>query len=107
MDRWYIISRMPPAAFPLKQVGEIPGERVFELPNAFPRFFLAEKLRRATNMETALVQLRSPEIDLRREAVVEGVAETAGSGQVRVVRYSPREVILETVAPAPSFLVTS
>src|SRR5207302_5104385 len=32
MSVQYIISRKPPAAFPLKQVGEIPGERVFELP---------------------------------------------------------------------------
>ena len=95
---------------------DLPGNAVYENPDPLPRFFLVSKVRHAGGMEEAVALLRSRGFDARREAVVEGAvgaaedvaaAEAPPPGAVRTVRYSPREVVLETDAPARSFLVTS
>ena len=95
---------------------DLPGNAVYENPDPLPRFFLVNKVRRAGGMEEAVALLRSPGFYPRREAVVEGdvgTPEVLGTavgptpGAVRTVRYAPREVVLETDAPARSLLVTS
>jgi hypothetical protein len=87
---------------------DLPGNAVYENPDPLPRFYLVGKVRRAGGMDEAVAALGSRGFDARREAVVEGaVAEPAAEGAVRTLRYAPRDVVLETDAPARSFLVTS
>ena len=74
------------------------------------RFFLVSRVRPASDAAAALGMLRSPGFDPRREAVVEDsppLPSLLSAGQVRVVRYQPREVLLQTDAPGPAFLATS
>jgi hypothetical protein len=107
----YVISRVP-LAVPGQLIyrEDLPGNAVYENPNPLPRFVLVDRVRHARDAAAALGILRSPTFDLRHEAVVEGSAllPIAGSGgQVKVVRYDPREVVLETDTPGPAFLATS
>jgi hypothetical protein len=84
---------------------------VYENPNPLPRFFLVDRVQQASDEAAALGMLRSPGFDPRHEAVVEGGPTFPGAlssaGQVRVVRYSPREVVLEIDTPGAAFLTTS
>jgi hypothetical protein len=90
---------------------ELPGTRIYENPGVLPRFFLVNRIRRASGMDGALAILRSRDFDARSEAVVEGPVgfETtaAAKGVVRVVEYGARQFVLEVDTPAPAFLVTS
>ena len=89
---------------------ELPGAHIYENPGVLPRFFLVGRVRLASKMDQALAILRSPDFDVRTEAVVETPVALSGApagGSVRVLAYSPREFELETDAPAPAFLVTS
>jgi hypothetical protein len=86
----------------------LPGNVVWESPGAMPRFFMVGRIRTASDMDHAIRTLRSSGFDPRNEAVVEGPVESpTAAGSVRVVSYNPREVRLETEAPAGSFLVSS
>jgi hypothetical protein len=108
----YVVSRAPiasPGALIARD--DLPGNMVYENPGALPRFFLVDRIRPAPDAGTALGMVRVPGFDPRHEAVVEGApafpAALSGAGQVRVVRYQPREVVLEIDAPGPAFLATS
>ena len=111
----YVISRVPlakPGALIYQE--DLPGNVVYENPNPLPRFVLVDRVRLASDAAAALGILRSPDFDPRHEAVVEDVAEggpplpgARSGGQVKVVRYEPREVVLETDTPGPAFLATS
>lgn len=109
----YVLTRAPldPARLAragLLHVASLPGNEIYENPDALPRFFLVGRLRHARSMEEAAAVPRSSAFDPRSEAVVEGAAEVSGGGgSVRVLQYSPRRVLLEVEAPAPAFLVTS
>jgi uncharacterized membrane protein YfhO len=76
-----------------------------------PRFFLVGRIRRADDMKAALALLGSPGFDPGREAVVEGGVEFEGAAMaqtpVTVVKYTAREVVVETDSPSPAYLVTS
>ena len=108
----YVVSRVP-VALPgaLIQREDLPGNVVYENPNPLPRFFLVDRVRQASDEAAALGMLRSPGFDPRHEAVVEGgptfPPALSSAGQVRVVRYSPREVVLEIDTPGAAFLTTS
>jgi hypothetical protein len=87
---------------------DLPGTMVYENPGPLPRFFLVDRVRSASGMEEAVAALRAPGFDPAREAVVEGSAKPLQSaGSVRVRRYAPRLVELETEAMGPSLLVSS
>jgi hypothetical protein len=115
----YVISRVPlamPGALIRRE--DLPGNVVYENPNPLPRFVLVGRVRPASDAAAALAILRGPDFDPRQEAVVEGVGEgvvkggppfpgATSAGQVRVVRYEPREIVLETDTPGPAFLATS
>lgn len=111
----YVVSREPIDPVLLRRArfvkaAELPGQVVYENSEVMPRFHLVNGVRPATNLESALAQLRSPDFDPRQEAVVEGLPEMAlgsGPGAVRVVKYSPLEVVLEVDAAASAYLVTS
>jgi hypothetical protein len=105
----YVISNGPLVSpGHLKKRAELPGHMVWENPDPQARFFLVGRVRRAAGMDDALRLLRSPGFDPRTEAVVEGdIADPSCGGSVRTLRYSAREVVLETDAAAPSFLATS
>ena len=111
----YVISRVPLAA-PGKLIyrEDLPGNVVYENPNPLPRFVLVDRVIHASDAAAALRILRSPDFDPRHEAVVEGIAEGAppvasllSDSHVKVVRYEPREVVLETDSIGPAFLATS
>lgn len=97
----------------LRKIVDLPGTPVYENPGVVPRFFLVNQVRRAADMDDALRMLRSPDFDVRTEAVVEGPLPdsrgpgTASAGTVRVLAYAARQFELETDSPSPAFLVTS
>ncbi len=108
----YLISREPVQAAGLSEITRLRNAYVYENTEVMPRFFLLSQIRRAGSMEEAARMLRSPAFDPKREAIVEGSvnfqnAGAAASGTVKVIRYEPRTVILETDTPAPAYLVTS
>jgi hypothetical protein len=109
----YLLTRAPLDAAQLARSGLIhvatlPGNEVYENPEALPRFFLVDRVRRAAGMEEAAAMLKSGAFDPRSEAVVEGAVEVSGGGgSVRVLAYARRRVLLEVDAAAPAFLVTS
>ena len=75
-----------------------------------PRFFLASRLKRSSGETDSLTLLSRAGFDPAQEAVVEGIAADRadlGSGEVKVLRYSPNRVELRASASAPAFLVTS
>lgn len=93
------------------RVADLPGHQVYENKTVLPRFFLVGRVYAAGSLQEALERMGSPAFDPRREAVVEG-ADPAGlgaepSGQVRVLTYELRRIVLEVNEPASSFLVTS
>ncbi len=106
----YLISREPVQAAGLSEITRLRNEYVYENAGTLPRFFLVSRVRRAGGMEEAARMLRSPDFDPRREAIVEGPVELQqgnASGTVKVLRYEPRTVVVETDTPAPAYLVTS
>ena len=108
----YVISRAPLAApGALVARDDLPGNMVYENPDPLPRFFLVDRVRQASDTAAALAMVRAPGFDPRHEAVVEGAPPLADTqlsgGQVRVVRYQPREVVLEIDTAGPAFLATS
>ncbi|MFB3828397.1 MAG: hypothetical protein ACE15B_16630 [Bryobacteraceae bacterium] len=106
----YILTRAPDLRHPkLRLAAEAPGHRVYENATALPRFFLAANLAQARSREEAMALLSAPGFDPRRIAVIEGAPprEPLARGEVRVLSYAPRAVLLETDAAGPSFLVTS
>jgi hypothetical protein len=123
----YILSRQPLDEERLRHANfrhaaELPGRHVYENTEVLPRFFLVSRVRRAPTMEEAARILHGADFQPRLEAVVESGVQSAvesddllaldslaipAPGEVRVVEYSPRRVVLETDAPAPAFLVTS
>lgn len=108
--RYVIASHVLAKPGGLVKVLELPATHVYENPGALPRFFLANRVRRAAGMEEALALLRSPDFDPRAEAVVEAPVELAGAaspGNVRVLEYGARGFTLQIDTPAPAFLVTS
>ncbi len=106
----YLISREPVQAKGLNEITRLRNEYVYENTDALPRFFLVTRIKRAGSMEEAARMLRSPDFDPRREAIVEGAVdlqEASTAGTVKVIRYEPRTVIVETDTPEPAYLVTS
>ncbi len=103
----YLMSRTQIAN--ARDLGEIAGRHIYELPNALPRFFLVDSVRAAADLSESVQTIRSPQFRAASEAVVEGsVAPGAqGGGTVRVIAYRPEEVALDVEAAQPSFLVTS
>ncbi|MCL6543604.1 MAG: YfhO family protein [Bryobacteraceae bacterium] len=92
--------------------GEFPGFVVYERPSALPRFWLVERVRPVQGLQQAASALRSPGFNPVQEAIVEGWGNQASSlagppGRVRVLRYEPGRIELETEAPHPQFLVSS
>jgi hypothetical protein len=106
----YLLSRQPVAG--LTPITRLREDYVYENTKVLPRFFLVHKVRPAQSLEEAARLLTSPDFDPRREAIVNlGTAtmfpDSAPPGQVKVLRYEPRTVLIEVDTPAPAFLVTS
>lgn len=89
-------------------------QQAYENQEVMPRFFLVKRIRRVSGREEGLELMRSPEFNVRTEAIVEGdvdfinSAEPLGNpGSLQVLKYTSRNVILETDSPAPAYLVSS
>ncbi len=97
----------------LTAVTRLRNDYVYEKPGVLPRFFLVHRILPAQSMDQAVRLLRAPDFDPRREAIVESPGpvpafpDSAPPGQVKVLRYEPRTVLLEVDSPAPAYLVTS
>jgi hypothetical protein len=104
----------------------LPGREAYENPQALPRFFSVERIRKAESLEQAFEAIRRADFDPRTVAVVEGAIDdwplsgefAAGTraGQspapltprnVLVRQYSARRVVLDVESPSRAFLVTS
>jgi len=109
----YVLSRAPIEQAKLdaagfSRVAQLPGRDVYENPEALPRFFLVNRVRNAADMGAALAVIREPGFDPGRIAAVEGLPDgELASGEVKVIVYQPRRVVLETNAAGPAFLATS
>jgi hypothetical protein len=94
-------ARFVPAA-------RLPGNEVYENLDVLPRFFFARRVRSATGLQDAVAKIRAPGYNPREEAIVEGIPDgTFDTGAVRVLKYVPNEVVLETDTRAHAYLVTS
>lgn len=92
------------------RVADLPGHQLYQNKTVLPRFFLVGRVVPAESLRDALGRMASPEFDPRREAIVEGPAsalDSEASGQVRVIEYGLRRVVLETHADGRAFLVSS
>jgi len=113
MNVRFVLSRdRLPASARFLHVADLPGHQVYENTRALPRFFLVNRIRKTAGMEEAVAALHSPDFDPRLEAIVEGPVDFQGgpdppAGNVRVLAYQPRRVLLEVDSPTPAFLVTS
>ena len=93
----------------LRLAASVPGFSIYENPAALPRFWLAGSVERAQSEDEAWRHLAG--VSLPR-AVVErfpgGVVDAGDSpGTVRVIRYEPERIELETTASRECFLATS
>lgn len=80
--------------------------RLYAKTRVQPRFFFVDRVREAETGQRSLELVQS--IDLRHEAVVEGSVGPIGpAGDVKVVRYEPDTILLDTDSEAAGFLVTS
>jgi hypothetical protein len=109
----YLLSYTPVTSAAVIKIGEVPGSTVYENPRALPRFFLVNRIERVAGMEQGLEILRSPRFRPGGSAIVEGAPpfedqdRTHANPAVRVIRYTPRHVVLETDADHATYLVTS
>lgn len=109
----YLLSRTPFSDRRRPKIADVPGGAVYENPDVLPRFFLVNRIEHAADMEQSVSVLRSAQFRPDEFAVVEGAPafeqqeNVAGNPPVRVIRYAPRDVVLETAAAHPAFLVTS
>jgi len=89
-------------------LGAIPVD-VYENPLALPRAFVVHRVSEAADPEAALRQMTAPGFDPRREAVVEGDFELAGSAtsasRVELVSYAERQIVLRVQSPEAGLLV--
>jgi hypothetical protein len=109
----YLLSRVPFNDPRRPKIADVPAGAVYENPDVLPRFFLVSRIERADRMEQSASVLRSARFRPNEFAVVEGAPmferqeNAAVNPPVRVIQYGPREVVLETAAAHPAFLVTS
>ena len=85
----------------------LPGRDVYESRSALQRFYLVSRVLPASSMEQALALMRSAYPS--STAVVEGAPamQSGPPGFVRVIRYDPARVELETDSATSAYLVTS
>jgi hypothetical protein len=96
----YLLSRKPlPATTRWTLASHLPGRDVYENRRALPRFYLVARV----------VPKLTPSMDPATTAAVEGmpVMQSGPPGFVRVLRYEPTLVELETDSATPAYLVTS
>jgi hypothetical protein len=109
----YLLSRPRFSDRRRPKIADVPAGAVYENPDVLPRFFLVNRIVRADGMEQSVSVLRSAQFRPDEFAVVEGApvfqqqANVPVNPPVRVIHYAPREVVLETEAAHPAFLVTS
>ena len=118
MNVRYVLARKPldPAAVEnagFVPAGSLPGRRVYENPQALPRFFLVSRIRNAATREQAVEWLRSPEFSPQTEAIVEGQADLPPmtneipNAAVTLKHYAAQRIVLDVHATTPAFLVAA
>jgi hypothetical protein len=109
----YLLSRAPFNDPRRPKIADVPAGAVYENPDVLPRFFLVNRIERAGGLEQSVSVMRSAQFRPGEFAAVEGAPvfeqqeNVAGDPPVRVLHYAPREIVLETAAGHPAFLVTS
>ncbi len=89
--------------------------KVFENPDALPRFYLVGQALPVKSVEEAVELLKQRDPDPRLAATVQGgplpdlpwVPGAPSPGSVRVVHYSPNEIRLEAEASRPCLLIAA
>lgn len=84
----------------LRYVASIPGQEVYENPQAMPRFWFAPRTVEVRTIEEALGVMTES------TAAVDGQAR-GGSGTVRILEYAPNRVRLQTDSPSGGLLASS
>src|SRR4051812_12013047 len=115
MNIGYLLSRDAISAdrlarSPFVKEADVPGSILYRNQAVLPRFFLVDHVIAASGMEDGLRAMRAPGFDPHTSAVVEGFPSTELRGgeraPVKVIEYSPNQVVLETEASGPSYLVS-
>jgi hypothetical protein len=111
MNTQFLITSARLAGGPFRERTSIPGAYIYENQAVLPRFFLVSRLRPARSLEEAAALLKTPDIDPKHEAIVEGVPEPAAAGEpagtVAVLEYGLQQVRLSVESERPAYLVTS
>jgi hypothetical protein len=129
--RFYVVQRKEEAAVRMRQLPPGPGGagfqlisdgeiQVFERAAALPRAWWVPRARDVRSSVAALVALRSPGFDPRREVILERDGEShpaqapegdAGAptpdARVSIEAYAPEQVEISVQAPQPGWLVLS
>jgi hypothetical protein len=107
----YVLSRHPISSPKVVKIGEYPGTLIYENQSALPRFHLVHEVRAVQTMEQAIGEIRRPDFDPSRRAVVETAAPlaagSAAGDSVETQRYQPGAVDLKLHAAAAGYLVSS
>lgn len=108
-----IYAALPPPQAPgLRLTGAADNHAVYENISALPRFFLVGRAIRVPSLEAARSALADPSFAPATGVIVEEPVElpavpAPGYPPVRVLRYEPERVELETDSPAAAILVSS
>ncbi|MDP8978966.1 MAG: YfhO family protein, partial [Acidobacteriota bacterium] len=103
----YLLSRKPlPDTSKWTLSARLPGRDVYENRSMLPRFYLVSRVQAAADMAEALAKMWTVD---PTTAVVEGdlFMQSGPPGFVRVIRYEPTLVELETDSATSAYLVTS
>jgi hypothetical protein len=108
----FVISRkaLPPNG-KFRLVATPPAHYLYENASALPRFFLVRRTIASGSEQQSLALMRSREYDPAQVAIVEDAEgqeyPQGDASPVNIVSYGQNEVVLETNAAQPRFLVTS
>lgn len=90
-----------------KKVLQEGDTELYELSNYLPRAFFVQKVQSANNRNESITKMFAPEFDPSKDGVVEGglTERQFGTGSVRISKYTPNEVLIETKNNGEGFLV--
>ncbi len=110
----YLLSRTAVSDSFFQLVEEIGAYKIYENTRTLPRFFYANRVRRANSLAEAAKALHAADFNPSEFAVVEppfvgleSLPETPSDSRADVISYGPSAVSLRTHSTGPAFLVAT
>lgn len=88
-----------------------PDARIYRNPRAFPRAFLASRVRQCVDDTTALRLMREQLVDVREEVLLAACDEAPAAGprgsvsNAEMREYSPHRILIRAMSDSPAYLV--